>query len=48
MHIIVREGWHDADYISRYAEGFDELQKRLAGIHAGARSAVDRHCEGRY
>lgn len=29
LHIIVREGWHDADYISRYAEGFDELQKRL-------------------
>ncbi len=29
MHIILREGWHDADYISRYADGFDELQKRL-------------------
>jgi len=29
MHIIVREGWHDADYIARYADGFDELQKRL-------------------
>ena len=29
MHVIVREGWHDADYIARYAEGFDELQKRL-------------------
>ncbi len=29
MHIIVREGWHDEDYISRYAEGFDELKKRL-------------------
>jgi anaerobic selenocysteine-containing dehydrogenase len=29
MHIIVREGWHDADYVARYAEGFDELQKRL-------------------
>jgi len=29
MHIMVRQGWHDADYISRYAEGFDELQKRL-------------------
>ena len=31
MHIIIREGWHDADYIARYAEGFDELQKRLPG-----------------
>src|SRR5215472_4030667 len=29
MHVIVREGWHDADYIARHAEGFDELQKRL-------------------
>ncbi len=29
MHIIVREGWHDLDYIARYAEGFDELLKRL-------------------
>src|SRR5271166_4105692 len=29
MHIIVREGWHDEDYIARYADGFDELQKRL-------------------
>jgi len=29
MHVIVREGWHDTDYITRYAEGFDELQKRL-------------------
>ncbi len=29
MHIIVREGWHDSAYISRYAEGFDELEKRL-------------------
>jgi anaerobic selenocysteine-containing dehydrogenase len=29
MHIIVREGWHDADYIARYADGFDELEKRL-------------------
>jgi anaerobic selenocysteine-containing dehydrogenase len=29
MHIIVREGWHDADYIARHADGFDELLKRL-------------------
>ena len=31
MHVIVREGWHDAEYISRYAEGFSELEKRLPG-----------------
>ena len=29
MHIIVRDGLHDRDYIEKYAEGFDELQKRL-------------------
>ena len=29
MHVIVREGWHDQDYISRYVDGFDELQQRL-------------------
>ncbi len=31
MHVIVREGWHDSDYIARYAEGFHELQERLPG-----------------
>ena len=29
MHVIVRDRLHDEDYIGRYAEGFDELQKRL-------------------
>jgi anaerobic selenocysteine-containing dehydrogenase len=29
MHIIVREGWHDTDFIAHHSEGFDELQKRL-------------------
>ncbi len=29
MHIIVRQGWHDTDYIAKHADGFDELQKRL-------------------
>ena len=29
MHIIVRDGLQDEDYVARYAEGFDELQKRL-------------------
>ena len=29
MHIIVRDGLHDRNYIARYADGFDELQKRL-------------------
>jgi anaerobic selenocysteine-containing dehydrogenase len=29
MHVIVRDGLHDRDYIARYADGFDELEKRL-------------------
>ncbi len=29
MHIIVRNGLHDRDYIERYSEGFEELRKRL-------------------
>jgi anaerobic selenocysteine-containing dehydrogenase len=29
MHIIVREGWHDADFIAQHAEGFDELERRI-------------------
>src|SRR3974390_1251204 len=29
LHIILRDGLHDANYIERYADGFDELQKRL-------------------
>src|SRR5271165_737391 len=29
MHIILRDGLQDDDYISRYADGFDELQNRL-------------------
>jgi anaerobic selenocysteine-containing dehydrogenase len=29
MYIIVRDGLHDRDYISRCAEGFDELENRL-------------------
>jgi anaerobic selenocysteine-containing dehydrogenase len=29
IHVILRDGLHDEDYIARYTEGFDELQKRL-------------------
>jgi anaerobic selenocysteine-containing dehydrogenase len=29
MHVIVREGLQDCDYIARHAEGFGELEKRL-------------------
>jgi anaerobic selenocysteine-containing dehydrogenase len=29
LHIIVRDGLHDADYVERHADGFDELLNRL-------------------
>jgi len=29
MHVIVREGLHDADYVERYTLGFDRLKPRL-------------------
>jgi anaerobic selenocysteine-containing dehydrogenase len=29
MHVIVAEGLHDADYVERHTEGFDELQAEL-------------------
>jgi anaerobic selenocysteine-containing dehydrogenase len=29
MHVIVREGLHDRDYIAQHAEGFAELEQRL-------------------
>ena len=30
MHVIVGENLHDADYVQRYTDGFDALQKRAA------------------
>jgi anaerobic selenocysteine-containing dehydrogenase len=30
MHVIVKEGLHDADYVDRYTLGFDQLRTRLA------------------
>jgi anaerobic selenocysteine-containing dehydrogenase len=30
MHVIFREGLHDADYIARHTLGFDELRKKAA------------------
>jgi anaerobic selenocysteine-containing dehydrogenase len=27
IHVIIRDGWHDSDYVSRHTCGFDELRK---------------------
>ena len=29
MHVIIGENLHDADYVARYTEGFDELRERV-------------------
>ncbi len=29
MHVIINEGLHDADYVSRYTLGFDELRRKV-------------------
>ncbi len=31
MHVIIGEKLHDADYVARYANGFEELRARVAG-----------------
>lgn len=31
MHVIIREGLEDKEYIASYTEGFDELRRRVAG-----------------
>jgi anaerobic selenocysteine-containing dehydrogenase len=31
MHVILRENLHDADYVARHAQGFDELKERVRG-----------------
>ncbi len=39
MHVIIGEGLHDADYVARYTNGFDELAK-LAREYPPARVAA--------
>jgi anaerobic selenocysteine-containing dehydrogenase len=34
MHVIIGENLHDADYVERYTQGFDALQKRVASYPA--------------
>jgi anaerobic selenocysteine-containing dehydrogenase len=57
MHVIVRENLHDADYVARYTEGFDDLAERvkqwtperaahLTGIPAGEIEQLAREYAG--
>jgi anaerobic selenocysteine-containing dehydrogenase len=40
MHIIVKEGLHDADYVERYCIGFNRLKSRLAEYPPDKVSAI--------
>jgi anaerobic selenocysteine-containing dehydrogenase len=42
MHVIVAEGLHDADYVARYAEGFEALQAELEAWTPERTAAVTR------
>jgi len=42
MHVLIREGWLDRDYIERHTLGFDALAARAAGL-IRARGADLRH-----
>jgi anaerobic selenocysteine-containing dehydrogenase len=35
MHVIIRDGLEDRDYIARHTEGFDELRQRVASYTPG-------------
>ena len=34
IHIIIREGWYDAEFVENRTEGFDALKKLRRGVHA--------------
>ncbi|MGC2299460.1 MAG: molybdopterin-dependent oxidoreductase, partial [Acidobacteriaceae bacterium] len=40
MHIIVRDGLHDQDYVARWTCGFDQLRERIAEYPPGYVSAL--------
>ena len=40
MHVIVSEGLHDADYVSRYTDGFDALRERVRDWTPGRAAAL--------
>ncbi len=40
MHIILREGWHDRDYVANYANGFAELAELAAEYPSGRVAAL--------
>ena len=47
MHVIVGENLHDADYVARYTEGFEELRRARPGMDPAAGGGADRHGGGR-
>ena len=43
MHVLIREGWLDRDYIERYTLGFEALAARARRLSAGACRGALRH-----
>ena len=43
MHVLIREGWLDRDYIERYTLGFEALAARARGVRSTACRADLRH-----
>ncbi len=46
MHVLIREGWLDRDYIERYTLGFEALAARADAYLARARRGALRHRGG--
>ena len=44
MHVIVRDGLVDHDYVSQHAVGYDALAERVQRVLAGARRAARSAC----
>ena len=42
MHVIIRDGLHDAEYVQANTVGFEALAERVCGVSAGARGTDQR------
>ncbi len=44
MHVIISENLYDADYVSRYTLGFEQLREKVQEYPPETRRAMDGHC----
>ena len=47
MHVIIRDGLHDAEYVRAHTVGFEALAERVRGVSAGARRTDHRRSRRR-